>query len=279
MKIISSGKVLNSPGFYKKKKLKERIQLALILIGVLVLVSSFVYLTRHERFMISEVEVLEKNAIDTDEIIEATKSVLSGNYLWLIPRSSAFVYPSSKIEAHLLASFPRLKSVKLELSDMKKLTVSVSEREPFALYCANALHPATASECYFLDEEGLIFADAPSFSGVTYFVFATEDPIENPIGERFLPLDEFSYLLNFIENLTTLNIKPLALGFSGNEYSLFLPNGGQITLKKDDDFASVYSNLTAFLTDEAIKSQPNFLDKILYLDLRTKDKVRWKFQE
>lgn len=279
MKIISSGKVLNSPGFYKKKKLKERIQLIIIFVGVLVLVSSFVYLTRQERFIISEVEVLEKNAIDIDEIIEATRSILSGNYLWLIPRSSAFVYPSSSIETHLLRTFPRLKSVKLELSDMKKLIVSVSQREPFALYCANALHPSNASECYFLDEEGFIFAPAPSFSGVTYFVFATENPIQNPVGERFLSLDEFSSLLNFIENLTTLNIKPLALGLGSDEYSLFLPNGGQITMKKDSNFASIYSNLSAFLADEAIKSQPNFLDKILYLDLRTEDKIRWKFKE
>ncbi len=279
MKIISSGQVLNSPGFYKKKKLKERIRLALILVGVLILVSSFVYLTRQERFMISEVEILEQNAIDRDEIIEATRNVLSGNYLWLLPRSSVFIYPRSQIEAHLLGTFPRLKFVELELTDMKKLTVSVSEREPFALYCADTLHLATASECYFLDEEGLIFALAPSFSGVTYFVFATGDPIENPIGERFLPYDEFRSLLNFIENLTTLNIKPLALGFESDEYSLFLSNGGQIILKKDSNFASLYSNLSAFLADEAIKSQTNFLEKILYLDLRIEDKIRWKFKE
>lgn len=279
MKIISSGKVLNSPGFYKKKKQKQRIKLVLIVLGVLLIGSFLIYLTRQESFLIREVEVLEKDALDSDEIIEIAKSFLSGNYLWFIPRSSAFVYPSSRIEASLLSTFPRLKSVDLDLIDMQKLSISVSEREPFALYCVDVVQPNSNSECYFLDDEAFIFSKAPEFSGMTYFVFATKDVIANPIGQSFLPQEEFDSLLNFIENLTTLNIRPLALGLDSDDYNLFLPNGGQINIKRTTDFAPIYSNLTAFLADEAIRSQPNFLDSVLYLDLRIEDKIRWKFKE
>ncbi|KKQ82862.1 MAG: hypothetical protein UT07_C0016G0001, partial [Parcubacteria group bacterium GW2011_GWB1_38_8] len=43
MKIVSSGKALNSPGFYKKKQKKKHIQLALLSIGFVIFVSSILY--------------------------------------------------------------------------------------------------------------------------------------------------------------------------------------------------------------------------------------------
>src|SRR3989344_2019457 len=285
MKIVSSGKVLNSREFYKKKKRRKRIQLVFLSIGFLSVLSSLIYFSRQERFLVAEVMVLGEDVIDKEEIRGVAERLLRGYYFWIVPRANSFVYPRRTIERGLVEEFPRLKSADLDLSEPNTLYITVDERLPFALYCANASNfvntslSAQADKCYFLDEEGFIFALAPFFSGVTYFIYATENQIENPIGKRFVMAEEFKLLTKFIENLEALNIRSLALEFGDDEYNLFLSGGGQIKWRRGGDLTVIHSNLEAFLSDDSIQVQSNFLDKILYLDLRTENKVFYKFKD
>ena len=271
MKIVSSGKVLNSREFYEKKKRRRRIQLVLLSIGFLSILSSLAYLSRQERFLINEITVQGENVIDKEEITQTARRLLAGYYLWVIPRANSLIYPRRAIKQSLIKGFPRLKSVDLNLGKQQKLLITVEEHVPFALYCIH--------DCFFLDEEGLIFALAPSFSGEVYFVYTTKDPIENPIGKRFLSTEEFQSLSKFVETLTTLNIRSLSLEMGDNEFTLTLSKGGQIIWRRDGDLSLIKSNLEAFLSDNSIRAQENFLDRILYLDLRTENKVFYKFRD
>ena len=272
MKIVSSGRVLNSSGFYEKKQKRRRIKLVLLSISLLLLISLFIYLSRHERFQINEVVVPGEEVVDREEIVSTTKRLLTGYYLWAIPKTNAFFYPRHTIKEVLLKEFPRFKSINLDINDFHTLSVNIEERVPFALYCKNT------SECYFIDEDGFIFALAPSFSGVVYFIYTTEEVIENPLGERLVPIEEFRKLLEFMETLRALNIYPEGLKTSKDEYKLLLPTGGEIVWRKDSNLTLIYSNLEAFLADDSIRAKSDFLDKILYLDLRTENKVFYKFK-
>lgn len=278
MKIVSSGRGLNSREFYEKKKKKRHIKLILILIGFLVVFSLLIYLSRQEQFLVVEVVVLGENVVGKEEIVLAVKRSLAGHYLWIIPRANAFIYPRRVIERYLLEAFPKFKFVDLNVGEQRRLLVTVEERTPFALYCVDISDPKDTSECFFLDEEGFVFAPAPSFSGTVYFIYATQNPIENPLGQRFMLSEEFKSLPKFIEALAVLNIHPLALEI-GDEYVLFLPNGGQIMWRRDSDLTIIRSNLEAFLSDDSIKAQGNFFDKILRLDLRTENKVFYTFKD
>ena len=271
MKIVSSGKVLNSREFYEKKKRRKRIQLVLLSIGFLAILFSLVYLSRQERFLIIEVVILGENVIDKEEITQTARRLLAGYYLWIIPRANTLIYPRHTIRQGLIEEFPRLKSVNLNLGERQKLLITVEERAPFALYCI--------SDCFFLDEEGLIFAPAPSFSSGVYFIYTTQDPIENSVGQRFLAVEEFKLLSKFLETLAALNIEPSTLEVGGSEYRLSLSNDGQIIWRRDSDLVLVRSNLEAFLSDNSIQAQKNFLDRIFYLDLRTANKVFYKFRD
>lgn len=270
MKIVSSGKVLNSREFYEKKKRRKRVKLTLFIIGFLLLITILAYFSRQEQFLIAGVNISEESVIDKDAIILEVENFLDGYYFWIIPRANTFIYPRRTIEETLLVKFPKFKSVDLDVTD-QTLSISVDERAPFALYCI--------SECYFLDEEGLIFALAPSFSGGVYLVYTTENPIENPLGKRLETVEEFKRLSKFIETLAVLNIYPVALEIRAREYGLFLPNGGQIIWRKEADLNLIRSNLEAFLSNDSIKAQGNFLDKVRSLDLRTEDKVFYKFRD
>ena len=277
MKIVSSGKVLNSSEFYKKKKLRRRIQLISLLVVVIASIFSLVYFSRQDRFLISEVTVLGENVVDKDQMMQAVGESLGGYYFWLVPRKNVLIYPRRTIEESLIGNFPRLKAVDLNLED-NELFVTVEERVPDALYCPKISLPLGAGDCFFLDEDGLMFAIAPSFTGAVYFIYTTEEPIENPIGKKILAPEEFKSIKEFIETLAVLNIYPMALEISSDEYSLLLANNTRIIWRKESDLVLVHSNLEAFLSDEVIQAQSNFLDKILYLDLRTENKVFYKFK-
>lgn len=272
MKIVSSGKGLHSPEFYKKKQKAKRIKLVVSILAILAFLILVTYFFRWEKFIISEVVIAEEIAVDREEIIEAIKSELGGYYLYVIPKANALIYPRKALRNRLNREFPRFESFDLNLEGMKKLTFSAKERSPFALYCQSS------DTCYFLDENGFIFSLAPSFSEGVYFVYKTKNSIESPLGKSILIENDFIGLTKFIKNLPTLGIDFLAIEIGSEDYKLELKSGGEIIWKKETGLGVVYSNLEAFLSDEAIKSQTDFLDKISRLDLRTENKVFYKFK-
>ncbi|MDO8590255.1 MAG: hypothetical protein Q7R69_03210 [bacterium] len=271
MKIVSSGRVLNSREFYEKKKRRRLIRLTLLSIGFLSILSWLIYLSRLERFQITDVTILGENVVDKEEIIQTVRRGLAGYYLWLIPRANVLIYPRRAIRENLLGEFPRFKSVNLDLGEQQELLVAVLERMPFALYCT--------PECFFLDEEGFIFAPAPSFSDGVYFAYLAPNQAESPVGKRFTPIQDFRLLSKFIENLAALKIQPLTMEVGSEDYKLGLSEGGQIIWRREDDLVLIRSNLEAFLSDPAIKAQSDFFDRIRYLDLRTENKVFYKFKD
>ncbi len=272
MKIVSSGRVLNSKAFYEKKKKRRRTKFLLFFILFLSIVYLGVFLLRQERFLITDVVIEGDNIVDRSEMIQVVRRLLDGKYLWLVPRANSLIYPRGAIKHNLISTFPRLMTVDLSLDAERKLLVNIEERSPFALYCP------VSGDCYFLDESGLIFASAPSFSRGVYFVYVALNMIESPIGQRFVPSDEFQSLQYFLEKLKNININPIAFDIGETDYSLVLPQDGKIIWRKDADLKHIESNLGAFLGSDAIKAQGDFLNRILYLDLRTENKVFYKYK-
>ena len=151
MKIVSTGSTLSSSEFHEKKKKARRRRLYIYIAGILALLALLTALSRQERFLISEVEVDGAKAVSQDEVVSIVQSRLGGYYLWLLPRSNFLIYPRRDIKKSLFREFPRFASIDLALEGTRLLSIVVVEREPFALYCASALLPENAFQCYFLD--------------------------------------------------------------------------------------------------------------------------------
>ncbi|MEX2014164.1 MAG: hypothetical protein WD896_02300 [Parcubacteria group bacterium] len=278
MRIVSSGKGIHSPEFYERKKKKQRLQFIFISIGFLLILFSLVYVSRREGFLITEVTVLGENIVDRPQIDQRVAQLLSGYYLWLVPRTNFFIYPRRTIKQSLTEEFPRLRSVELDVIELGTLVVSVEERVPSSLYCLDIPGPVNRARCFFIDEEGLIFASAPTFSDGVYFIYSTEEALENPIGKRLMSTEEFWLLSTFLESLGTLNIHPKALQIADDEYRLFLSSGAELLWGRESELALTRLNLESFLADKSIKAQGDFLNRILYLDLRTLNKVFYRFK-
>lgn len=276
MKIVSSGKVLNTSKLYKKKKRKKFLKFSLLLLLLSSFICSLVYLSRQEKFFVSEVVVSGEDIVDRNQMIEKVSSILDGYYLWFIPKANIVILPRREIKLTLLEAFKRLRNVELNLNE-HVLVISLEERVPTALYCSDVLE-TVASDCYFLDEEAFIFAKAPAFSGPSYFIYGSVENIIDPIGKNLMSIEGLATLSRFLERLENLDIKGRLLEMGGDDYTLLTDKGVRIMWKKEHNLEKTYSNLSAFLSEESIREQKNFLERAAYLDLRVEDKVFYRFE-
>ena len=171
------------------------------------------------------------------------------------------------------------------------LEVSLTERMALYTWCGDTINlviglpsgDSTAREekCYFVDEAGYIFDEAPYFSGDVYFKFYG---LAN-LGTYFSK-ENFKQLIYFKDTLLGIGLKPVSLYVLDNgDIKVFLSNlnkapiGPYIALKASSNFQKVAENLQTALTTEPLQSDlKNQYSSLLYIDLRFGNKVVYKFR-
>jgi len=283
MKIVSSGKGIHTPGFHKKKLRKRRVRIVLGALILIIIISVPVFFLRQKRFQISTVQIQGNEVTKSEEIENIARQGLAGKYLWLIPRSSVLLYPKNQIKTDILKQIPRLISANLSLIDSGTLLVTIIERKPFALYCADTNLSTLSNDieqagCFFLDKSGYIFSEAPDFSDGVYVIYSKEPALESPLSQILLPETNFMQVYTFLKNLESLGIQTKTFLIKDDEYHITLPTYGVISFKTSADLDKVHSNLETFLSDKNIVQDKNVLENILYIDLRFDNKIFYKFR-
>lgn len=287
--------VLNSPRLLELKKKRRKIFWSKISIYFIIFAVIFVglaYLSRLPSINIDAVEITGHKVLDGEELKSAVQEELNGRYLWFFPKTNVFIYPESGIRDTLHQKFKRLKEVKFTLKDRKVLQVSVSERAPAYAWCGEEMTetlPESRDEtqpCFFMDDSGYIFDEAPYFSGEVYFRFygSVYSQDASPAGSYFSP-GLFPKLVSLKNTLENMKLDPAALAIKGDgEIRVFLSASAkgkmpELILKKDMDFESALGNLQTALETEPLKS--NFEKKyssLEYIDLRFGNRVYYKFK-
>ena len=216
--------------------------------------------------------------------METAQEIINENYLWIVPKSNILLLPRNEIAEILKEKFPRIKFLNQNLVEGRTLEMTIEERSPFALYCSEAGHFLEASDCYFLDNEGFIFADAPSFSGEVYFIYSGMG-LDEPLGKQFFEPEQFVSLSAFIARLERHNLLPVAFGASLEtadligRYTLYLPNTGVIFWNAEENLETIESNLNSFFASDVVQEEKRFLEKISYMDLTVPNKVFYKLNK
>lgn len=279
MKIVSTGTTLSTPEYFEKKKQARNRKFIVFSSVFVLLLAAAVLISRVESLLIKDVSIEGARVVTSEKIADSVKNTLASKYLWLVPKSNFAIYPRNEVKEELMKDFPRINFVALSTEGFERLVVAVVEREPYALYCPTEILSQDALACYFLDDTGFIFDKAPAFSGLVYMIFTSEVPIEEPLGARLLPVQEFASLKEFLSRLPSLGLKPVSLEIKERDYEAVNSTGSKLIWKRDNDAKLVLSNLEAFLKSDAIKTEENFLKKLSSLDLRTPNKVFYKFKE
>jgi len=281
--------ILTSPRVteLKRKKRKVLIRNAVIFsVGFLAIVALLAYLSSFRALNFSKLEVSGNRIIDTEAVEKEVQNVTGSKYLWLFPKTNVFLYPKSTIQKDLADKFKRLQNITLEIKKGNTLEISVTERVPQYTWCGDLPTGNDIETCYFLDNSGYIFDEAPYFSGEVYFKFYGALPQKSggPPGNYFYK-EYFEKLIAFKEALEALHLKPAVLYMEdGEDGTIFLSRTKrslappEIRFRKAADLSKVADDFGAALATEPLKTKfEKEYSSLQYFDLRFDNKVYYKF--
>ena len=283
--------VPNSPRLLELKKERRKAifgKIFLIFATFLVIFASLAYVSRLEQLNIREIRITGNKVVEGEVIKEIVEEKIAGYYLWLVPKTNILLYPKNNIKTELQEKFRRLKNINLSVASNKVLGVTVTEREGLFIWCGDQLPEAsTENKCYFVDENGYIFAEAPYFSGEVYFKFYApiDGTSDDPTGSYLLN-GNFEKIILFKNALETMGLKPVALyAKDNNEIKLYLSKGKSLSMGPeiiftiDADLENLAENLeTALSTEPLLSNFKNKYSSLEYIDLRYGNKVYYRFR-
>ena len=284
--------VLHSPKLdelKKKRKTVLRNKIIFFFSLFVIILIGLCFLSRWHRINIDNIKISGNRVVDTADIERVAEDNISAYYMWLFPKTNFLIFPKEKIISDLSSNFKRLKSVLIDVDEVKTMNIVVTEYEGKYLWCGNEpviVEVDTDQKCYFTDSDGYIFDEAPYFSGDSYFRFygKTDEVKEIPTGSYFRKND-FIKISSFVENLKKINLKPAGLYIQDNgDIDVYLssditpPGGPKIMVNIDSDFEKVIENLqSAITTDPLMSDFKNKYSSLNYIDLRFGNKVYYKF--
>lgn len=251
-----------------RKARRQRV-LALSVIYTLLGLSVFLVLWQlsYVPFMrIDTVSVVGTKALTYDEIFEIVAPHLSGAYGHVFSKRNVWLYPENAIRADFKKTFPRIDTLTLDIEDTHTLRITVTEREPKALLCEKN----NETECYFIDADGLVLAEAPQFSGDSYVTYSAT-LADNPLGRRFLASSGFASLHAFVHSLSKLSLFPRDVTVLGDSFEIVVRvqlHTVHIVISATLPFEESYRNLEAILHEEDFN-----IESVSRIDLRFGNKV------
>lgn len=142
-------------------------------------------------FKIEEIKISGNNLISTEQIQAVAENVLEQKILKIIPRDTVLVLVDNKIGQEIFNNFPEIASVEVKMAQIDELDILVSERKTAAIVCQiiavlvpsptpspPSMTPSVSplptqaqeklpesEECFFVDEGGVAYREAPKISG------------------------------------------------------------------------------------------------------------------
>lgn len=246
-------------------------RLGLFLFFVLALFTAFYIVMRLPVFNISNVEVSGTEVLDADTIKAKAEESLRGRVYFFIPKSNLFFYKKEALKEELLKEMPRLNTLSLDLSN-DTLHLTITEKKAEALWC----NKDEKEKCFFVDEKGQIFSEAPDFGGTVYKkyyggvegepqgkVIMSKENLEK-IKEVYDTFDALKVIISKIEIVTPKEVRLSSI------YDVdFLFN-------LDQGISETKENIETILTSERFKDSLPKLKGIEYIDFRFGGKVFFK---
>ena len=252
------------------------------------------YVSYLPRFNISSITALGTTNVPPDLVEAYAHTQLGGDSHPFISRNNIFLFNADALGRDMVAYFPRIKSAHVTRASIlaTAITVSITERQPFALWCGQA------SDCYQMDDSGFVFAplEASSRMGTTTNSGpltgfapsqATSSPQQyvfqggiatssRPIGQSFVPA-HLPGILVLLRSLSQAGFPPQGATVD-NETDFSVPlaeNSFSIKASFGEDVDALVKNLQLVLSSDALQGKQ---DQIEYVDLRFGDRVYYKLK-
>jgi len=274
----------------KKKRRIRRLRFVIIFVVLfLIIVGGLSFFSFHKKLTINKVVVKGTSIIDPIDVTTRVEEQLKGKYYYLYSRANSFIYPQKKIYNDLIETFPRIEELNIIREGFNILNINIKERLGSYLYCGSSI-PEIESEigenCYFINNDGYIFDKAPYFSGSVYFKYYLNIKDSTlPLNQNILEQDRFHEIVRFIDGIKLLGFEPVSLLIlDDGTHNLYLDHDSMATapmilFRDDNDLENILNNLRTAMKKKEFSDEINSkYSSLLYIDLRFKSKVLYKFQ-
>jgi len=259
-----------------------------------------------------EVKLDPEVKIEADKISQIIEDELSAKYYLIIPKNNIWLVPIENIKQSLLEAFPQISKIEIKQKidftgkAANILNIVTQRREEYAIWCqAKIKHQEALPEtktststqplvstnvtlensqiinCYFADQEGVIFKEAPQTQGDLIFSIYdyTKDNVD--LGDHVVAKDQLDKLAVFIQELPHILSAESIADRPRLEY-FSLVNIGDIRAMTSFGW-QIYFDSWRPLEEQLIVLKRALIEQIKdlrsiveYVDLRTKNRVYYR---
>lgn len=276
-------------GFNKnsEERRKKRTKVLFVLLLLLIVIAAgIIIFLRKSDLQITSVTVAGTRALDPKEIEQVVNTSLQGNYGYLIPKSNTLLFSKQKTKSLIMNRYPGIYNVVTKFTDRGSIVVTVSEKESEHMWC-------TTGACYFIDDAGVVYRDAPLFSDGVYTYFSGSLGTLMPetgsrISSRFVSEPDYKLLLNYFSVLSQFPMvlheiaidenRDITIRFSQIK-NYKTSNQSVVKVRLDENPRTIITTITLLLADKS------FLNALIakggdleLIDLRFEGKIFYKFK-
>ena len=282
----------------KRKRKLFLFKIGGIIFAIIAIITGAVFILRIENIKIANILIDGNFAVSDKSIRMLAQERISGDYLFLFPKSSILLYPRRNIEAAILNTFKGIKDADIEARDLRTIFIKIEERKPYALWCGIKIQSIIdekqneeqteeekdeekklADKCYFLDESGFIFSEAPEFSGNAYFRYYGQlsgEEKNTQIGRQFMSKEDFDKIIFFLSSLEEIGFKLTHFGLiDKDDFEIKLESGGRIFFGKKQNLSYIFDNIKSVFESKEFSEKD--ISKLDYADFRFGNRVYFKF--
>lgn len=247
----------------------------------LVVVAGLIAFLRKKEFQVTEVKVLGAQSIDGSDVASVVKASLAGNRWVVIPCSNALLVSKMSLRSELLTKVPTLADASIQFQGKNTLVVTIVEKDPRYVWC-------DGETCFFVDNQGVLYADAPFFSDGVYVIFSRGGvDMTHPAGTSYLPPEGMRALEQILEHLKQYPVQVLGVDIRPDGDMAIRMNSLKgvavnpqafILVTKTDTVQTIHDALNLIMGDKGFVDTLKLKgDKLEYIDLRFPGKIYYKF--
>lgn len=281
---------LHSQKFLEKKRKKRQVLFSLVLVCFFTGTATLILLLRAPFLQIHSISVEGSDITPSNAIAAAALESLHGSYFHVVPYSSAFFFPKSKIEEAVTTTYKGVGNFSIHRNGITGLKLILDERDPAAVVCSGYREDTIDDTCYWSDNKGLVFGKIATSSQAMadklnhYYVPAGEGTSTVELGNNFVDEDTFTKLQKFLEGSATGGLTPLGILVGDNgEYEMYIKNkagDSEVTVYFDrhTPFETTLDHLLTFWQNSVIKNKDNKSPIFNYINLRFGNTVYYSVQ-
>lgn len=245
---------------YRKKKVKRRRSMLFLICLIFLIVLVYIFLFS-SLFKIQVVEIFGNKEVSSEEIKD------NFNY------GNIFLTTENKVRDNLIKKIPKISDLEISKNLINRsVKLTIEERERLGIAC----HVKEETEnCFYIDNQGVIFEDAPQTSGSLILLIKDYSQREFYLGKKIFEQRIIDFISRARQDLSSeiglIALDFNVLSFPSKDLKVMTSEGWYIIFDLEGDIKNQLLSLKAAL-EEKIQEREN----LEYVDLRIENRIYYK---